>query len=238
MKFFDKLFPKKTEKTQKKANNANGGIPKEVLDKLPPGVKIKRIEIGPKQIVRGVLYLILAFWMLSILRQVLLPQDLVNVSLSEAIMAIKKDQASQVTVSDNDIMVTLKDGGKVLMASKEPATSLAEILQREGIDLSTMKLIVQNNQGWKTLGDILSIVLTIGLPIAFIVWFFGRQSGGGAGGMFGFGKSTAKLFIKGKQNLTFKDVAGVDEAKREFILVRGIGRSIKEHLINVIYFTG
>jgi cell division protease FtsH len=200
---------KKTEK--KKANE----IPKEILDKLPPGVKIKRIEIGPKQIIRGVLYLIIAFWILSILKQAFLPQDIVNVSLSEAISAIKKDQASEVTVMDNDIMVTLKDGGKVLVASKESTTSMAEILQREGIDLTGVKFNVENRQGWKTLGDILTLLLTVGLPIAFIIWFFGRQSGGGAGGMFGFGKSTAKLFIKGKQNLSFKDVAGVEEAKRD-----------------------
>lgn len=33
--------------------------------------------------------------------------------------------------------------------------------------------------------------------------------------MFGIGKSKAKLFSKGKQNVKFKDVAGVDEAKKE-----------------------
>ena len=33
--------------------------------------------------------------------------------------------------------------------------------------------------------------------------------------MFGFGKSTAKLFVKGKQNLTFKDVAGVEGGEKD-----------------------
>lgn len=218
MNFFDKFFPKKIDK-KKVAKKPNNDIPKEVLDKLPPGVKIKRIEIGPKQIVRGILYLILIFWILSVLRQLLLPQEIVNVTLSEAISAIKKDQVSEVTVADNDILVTLKDGGKILVASKEPTTSMAEILQREGVDLTSVKLNIENRQGWKMLGDILGLVLSIGLPIAFIVWFFGRQSGGGAGGMFGFGKSTAKLFIKGKQNMNFKDVAGVEEAKNDLMEV-------------------
>ena len=33
--------------------------------------------------------------------------------------------------------------------------------------------------------------------------------------MFGIGKSRAKLFVKGKQAVTFEDVAGVDEAKKD-----------------------
>lgn len=37
--------------------------------------------------------------------------------------------------------------------------------------------------------------------------------------MFGFGKSTAKLFIKGKQNLKFSNVAGVEEAKNDLVEV-------------------
>ena len=58
------------------------------------------------------------------------------------------------------------------------------------------------------LGDILTLLLSIGLPILIILWFLRKQSGGaGGGGVFGFGKSTAKLFVKGKQTLTFKDVA-------------------------------
>jgi cell division protease FtsH len=97
---------------------------------------------------------------------------------------------------------------------------MIEILQRDGVDLSKVKVSVENRTGWKMLGDILTMLLSVGLPILFIIWFFGKQAGGGGGGgMFGFGKSTAKLFIKGKQNLSFKDVAGVEEAKRDLVEV-------------------
>jgi cell division protease FtsH len=66
------------------------------------------------------------------------------------------------------------------------------------------------------MGEVLSLLLTIGLPVLLILWLFRKQSGGN-GGMFGFGKSTAKLFVKGKQNTTFKDVAGVKEAKDDLM---------------------
>ena len=62
------------------------------------------------------------------------------------------------------------------------------------------------------------------LPIIFIIamWFLimrkmgGPSGGGGAGGLFNIGKSKAQLFEKGTRvNITFNDVAGLDEAKVE-----------------------
>lgn len=65
---------------------------------------------------------------------------------------------------------------------------------------------------WKNL---LYSVLPVLLLISFF-WFFvyrGVQQGGGK--IFSFGKSRAKLLNPGKDRITFKDVAGVDEAKEE-----------------------
>ena len=62
------------------------------------------------------------------------------------------------------------------------------------------------------------------LPIVFIIamWFLimrkmgGPSGGGGPGGLFNIGKSKAQLFEKGTRvNITFNDVAGLDEAKVE-----------------------
>jgi cell division protease FtsH len=197
----------------------SGDIPKDILDKLPPGVKIKRIEIGPSQILKTIFTIVIFFWIMGILRSLFLPTVIEKVPLSQVVDSIKKQEAEEVTVLDNEILVTIKGSDKVLVSSKEPSTSMIEVLQREGIDVSKVKFSVENRTGWKMLGDALGMILSIGLPIIFIIWFFGRQAGGGAGGMFGFGKSTAKLFIKGKQNLSFKDVAGVEEAKRDLVEV-------------------
>jgi cell division protease FtsH len=71
------------------------------------------------------------------------------------------------------------------------------------------------------LRDILNSFL---LPIIILVamWFLimrkmgGAAPGGGAGGIFNIGKSKAQLFEKGTRvNITFNDVAGLDEAKVE-----------------------
>jgi cell division protease FtsH len=56
--------------------------------------------------------------------------------------------------------------------------------------------------------------------VIFLVWFFVfrsmRNAGGGPGGMLGnFGKSRHRVQTADSVNVTFKDVAGVDEAKEE-----------------------
>ena len=222
MKFFEDLKkrikkPKLEKKNSAKQNDKNQ-IPKELLDKLPPGVKIKKIEIGPKQIVKFIIYLILGYWILSMLMQFLVPETVSQVPISEVIQKTKNNEVEKIVVADSQIVATLKNENKILVASKEVAISMTEILQKEGVDLSTVNLQIENRQGWKMLGDFLILVLSVGLPIMFILWLFKKQSGGaGGGGMFGFGKSTAKLFIKGKQSLTFKDVAGVEEAKNDLV---------------------
>ncbi len=222
MKFIEDLKrkfkkPEIKEKKKVKEDVKKNEIPKELLDKLPPGVKIKRIEVGPKQVIKLVIWLILGYWILSTLMSFLMPEVVSQVPISQVIQAIKQDEIKKIVVADNQILATLKNEDKVLVASKETAISMTEILQKEGVDLSKVELQIENRQGWKMLGEILTLVLTVGLPLMLILWFFKKQSGGAGGGVFGFGKSTAKLFIKGKQSLTFKDVAGVEEAKNDLV---------------------
>jgi cell division protease FtsH len=73
-----------------------------------------------------------------------------------------------------------------------------------------------NDKDWG--GDIISIILPI--VVIVLIWMFimRRMGGGGAGGgqIFNIGKSKATLFDKDTQvNITFDNVAGLDEAKVE-----------------------
>jgi cell division protease FtsH len=69
------------------------------------------------------------------------------------------------------------------------------------------------------IGPILMQMLVVFVPFALIYWFFFRRMGSGGGANpFSMGKSKAKLLNednKGKNRITFKDVAGVDEAREE-----------------------
>jgi len=77
--------------------------------------------------------------------------------------------------------------------------------------------LVVNAQNKAT--NILSVFLTAIFPwlILLAVWIFfmRRLQGGGARGVFSFGKSRAKLLTENRPKFTFADVAGADEAKEE-----------------------
>jgi len=65
-------------------------------------------------------------------------------------------------------------------------------------------------------GEWLGYLLPLLIMIAVWVFIFRRMNGGGGGQIFNFGRSKATLFEKNaKVNVTFKDVAGLDEAKVE-----------------------
>lgn len=72
--------------------------------------------------------------------------------------------------------------------------------------------------------DVLSLILNIALPLVFFfvaMMFIMKKVGGGKGGMMGVGKSKAKTYIQQDTGVTFKDVAGEDEAKESLQEVVG-----------------
>ena len=74
--------------------------------------------------------------------------------------------------------------------------------------------ILTKQSGW------MDFILTFVLPIALcwiLLGFMFRKMGGGAG--FSVGKSTAKVYVQKQTGVTFKDVAGEDEAKESLVEV-------------------
>ncbi|QOR76674.1 MAG: ATP-dependent zinc metalloprotease FtsH [Thermoflavifilum sp.] len=87
-------------------------------------------------------------------------------------------------------------------------------------------------------GDWFTPFVNIAIPLLIFValWIFlmrkmgGSSSGGGPGGIFNIGKSRAQLFEKGTRvNVTFNDVAGLDEAKQEVMEVVDFLRNPKKY---------
>ena len=77
----------------------------------------------------------------------------------------------------------------------------------------------RNERNW--MGELLWTIGPFVLIILLWLWIFRRMSrgsGGGPGGIFSVGKSQAKVFDKDSRvNTTFKDVAGLSEAKQEVV---------------------
>jgi cell division protease FtsH len=65
---------------------------------------------------------------------------------------------------------------------------------------------------------LIPVIFIVALSFLIMRKMSGGMSGGGGGGIFNIGKSKAQLFEKGtKVNITFNDVAGLDEAKVEIM---------------------
>ena len=132
---------------------------------------------------------------------------------SQALSDIKKGIVKEVLVQDSKLILTYEDG-ETKVTSKEENEAFADLLDKEGIEPSSVNYTVVDQSLTKAIGDILGIVLPLGL-MALFFFFIIRAQNKGAQDIFSFGRSKARLFAKGKQDVTFNDVAGVDDAKKE-----------------------
>ncbi len=136
-----------------------------------------------------------------------------QIELSQALNDIKEDKIKQVVVNEEKLVFTYKDG-TTKIATKEKNISFPELLDRAKIDPDLVNYKVSDQTVAKIVGEIISVLLPLGLMAAFF-FFILRAQNKGVKDIFSFGRSRAKLFAKGKQSVTFADVAGVDEAKKE-----------------------
>ncbi|RJR27160.1 ATP-dependent metallopeptidase FtsH/Yme1/Tma family protein [candidate division WWE3 bacterium] len=137
-----------------------------------------------------------------------------EVPISEVITNIREEKVQDIVVSDNDIEVLLKDGTKIV-AKKESAISFDEVLKNNNLDASKIagELRVEHRLSFE---QILTPLIMFGFPILILFLIF-RQMKTSSGDIFSFGRSRARVFSHGQSRITFNDVAGIEEAKREMM---------------------
>ena len=132
-----------------------------------------------------------------------------SVPFSEFLQNIEDGRVMNVEIKGNNITGVLADG-KTFSTYAPNDPNLVEKLSSKGVSITASPI---EDKMPSLLGILLSwfpMLLLIG------VWvFFMRQMQGGKGGAMGFGKSKAKLLSEARGKVTFKDVAGIDEAKEE-----------------------
>ncbi|PIS14767.1 cell division protein FtsH [Candidatus Shapirobacteria bacterium CG09_land_8_20_14_0_10_39_12] len=183
--------------------------------KKPDPKKIKKfefkIDLSPKKLL---VWFLVIFFGLSFLSSVLRTgASSQTVDLTRVLTDIKEGKVKQVQVQNDRLIIFLNDGTQVA-AEKETTQSFVQILKDSGIDPTSVEIKVVNQSISTVLADILGTILPLILMAVFFYFIF-RQARGAQDSIFSFGQSRAKVFSKGKQAITFKDVAGVDEAKKE-----------------------
>ncbi len=143
-----------------------------------------------------------------------------TMSYSEMLTAIENGQIKSIeqVVSDGDLgefIVIDKENNKSTVEAPQNAfsTYYLSLSPEVRAQFTFVTRAVQANM-WL---PILQIVLIVGMFIFIMVFFVQQMQGGGGGGgrIMSFGKSRAKMTIDDKGNVTFKDVAGLDEEKEE-----------------------
>ena len=137
-----------------------------------------------------------------------------QIELSQAINDIKEDKVEKVSIEGDKLLLTYKGEPIPKITTKEANISFPELMERSGIDPKTINYTVSDQSVVRAFGEIAGFILPLAIT-GVVILFIMRAQNKGASDIFSFGKSRAKLFSKGKQSVTFADVAGVDEAKRE-----------------------
>lgn len=140
-----------------------------------------------------------------------------RVDVSKLIGDIKAKKVKKVQVENTRLIITYNDGS-TKFSTKEESQSFADLLQKSGVDPGSVDYTITDQSVSKVVGDVVGVVLPLGLMAAFF-YFLMKVQNKGAQDIFSMGRSRAKLFAKGKQNVTFNDVAGVDDAKKELMEV-------------------
>ena len=156
--------------------------------------------------------------------QTLLPgrNDSQKLTLSDAISAVKAGNVNEAvfTPTRQQISLTLVNGNKanVNYPTPQSATQFQNLLEKENVKFDSKG--TGSSTWWTIITSLLPFVLIFGFWL-----FLMNQMQGGGSKVMSFGKSRAKRMSPDSPKVTFKDVAGADEAVEEL-------HEIKEFLEN------
>lgn len=159
-------------------------------------------------------------------------KEIIEKGDANSIVVINKDEAAEVYIKKDRIAnyPELKEEKGFNLGSQEPyfvyngdLENIGERIQKvqdEKNIADADRVYVSRETRVNYMSQILGWVLPIGLIILFYIFIMRRMAGPGGGGggqIFNIGKSRAQLFDGNKVSVTFKDVAGLEEAKVEIM---------------------
>ena len=175
--------------------------------------------MNPKQLRNAVIYLLLilalaAFLYSSLARRSSTPIG--DATIARVATLVRNNDVRAIEINGDRILVITRNGEE-LQSRIEQGVGLTKTLLNLGVtpeQLAVVEVSVAPPQFWDTWSGVLIAVLPLLLLGAFF-FFILRQAQGAGNQAFSFGKSRARMFTGDRPTVTFKDVAGNEEAKQE-----------------------
>jgi len=173
-----------------------------------------------KSLIKNILLIVLFFLILgSVFTLFNLPeQNIQEITFNDFIKLIDQKKITSIEVEENKISLKT-DGEQKYFFYKEESETLISVIAYYNISPEALKDIPITIKPPAKPSTFLNVILPLALPILLmigIIFLFSRQLKGGAQEAFRFGESRAKeVTPEAKTKITFKDVAGVKEAKEE-----------------------
>ncbi|HEY78422.1 MAG TPA: ATP-dependent zinc metalloprotease FtsH [Dehalococcoidia bacterium] len=133
-----------------------------------------------------------------------------DIPLSEVVTMSQNNQIKSILVDGDTLLITATDGAEY-RAFKESNATIYDI---EGLNLEAVEELNVKDSGSFNWGGLLINFLPL-LIFGGLLFFLFRQARGANSQALSFGRSRARLFPADKPQVTFDDVAGVEEAKQE-----------------------
>ena len=178
---------------------------------------------GPNKntIIPIVIAIVAAFLFMSLSSYMTSALTTKEITYNQFIALLEQDKVDTVVFDKGKIVLTLKGSENSFIQYKYWTTDLEDrdisLIQELKTKYTDVNFKAQFDSGSQ---EIIFYVIQLVIMFAVFYFIFGmmmKRSAGGKNGIFGVGKSNAKVYIQKETGVTFKDVAGQDEAKESVV---------------------
>ncbi|GBC62736.1 cell division protein FtsH [Desulfonema ishimotonii] len=159
-------------------------------------------------------YILIGIWIVLIVQNIIFSMTQTQViPYSEFLRLLKEDRITEVSVRSNQIQGKMKSqdhsGGDVLFRTIKVDPEISDLLDEHGVKFrgEIESTFLRNLFSW-----LFPIMMWIGIWYLVMKRMSGQQPG-----FMTLGRNRAKIYMEDEVNVTFEDVAGVDEAKQELV---------------------
>jgi cell division protease FtsH len=158
------------------------------------------------------------------------PQE---INFDEVIKLVNEGKVEAIKINRNDLLIELIDKTKKA-SRKEPENGLIESFKNYGLSpekYQNIKISITDDTPYIYIATtLISSILPV-ILIGLLIWFFARQAFRGQAQALGFGQANPRLANFPERNrVTFKDVAGLKEAKEELKEIVDFLKNPKKYL--------